>query len=150
MGLLNKILKKDEKGSKETKTPEKVADVKVEEVEKKVPKAKVRAKSASSKTTKKNEDERAYKLVAYPLITEKATDLAQMNKYVFVVPPEVNRNEIAKTITNIYGVTPIKVNIIKKSGKKVRYGRRFGKTKDFKKAIVTLRSEDRIEVYEGV
>jgi ribosomal protein L23 len=40
--------------------------------------------------------------------------------------------------------------MIRRRGKKVRYGRKFGKTKDFKKAIVTLSPEDKIEVYEGV
>ena len=44
----------------------------------------------------------------------------------------------------------IKVNIVKLPGKKIRYGKVRGKTKDRKKAIVTLKQGDSIEVYEGV
>lgn len=154
MGLLNKILKTD--GTEEEKTDAKpVTEVKSEKKdkpavsgEKKTPAKKAVVKS--NKKATKRDDERAYKVISHPLITEKATDLAQINKYVFAVPTSANKNEISKTIENIYGVKPVRVNVILKRGKKVRYGRRFGKTKDFKKAIVTLSPEDRIEVYEGV
>ena len=154
MGLLNKILKTD--GAEEQKADvNAAAEVKSEKKdkpavssEKKAPERKAAVKT--NKKVDKRDDERAYKVISHPLITEKATDLAQINKYVFAVPTSANKNEISKTIANIYGVKPLRVNVILKRGKKVRYGRRFGKTKDFKKAIVTLSSEDRIEVYEGV
>ena len=154
MGLLNKILKTD-KAEVEKPQVDASSEVKVEKKEKTVASEakKAPAKKAVVKTDRKatkRDDERAYKVISHPLITEKATDLAQINKYVFAVPVNVNKNEISKTIANIYGVKPLKVNVILKRGKKVRYGRRFGRTKDFKKAIVTLSPEDRIEVYEGV
>lgn len=159
MGILNKILSKEEEAQAKKKATEKKAEVKSAPKKAATPKStdvkekkaapKAAPKKAADKASKKD-DERAYKVISFPLITEKATDLVQLNKYVFVVPKDVNKNEVAKAIRNIYGVKPVQVNIIKKSGKKVRYGRRFGKTKDFKKAIVTLRPEDKIEVYEGV
>jgi len=84
------------------------------------------------------------------MISEKATDLAQFNKYVFAVPFTVNKMEIKEKIVSIYGVKPIKINIVKKEGKSVRHGRHLGKKKNFKKAIITLAPSDKIEVYEGV
>lgn len=151
MGLLNKILKKDQEDA-ENPAAEKDVDVKIASDNKD---SKPQTTGASKKVSVKKDpkkviDENAYRIISFPMITEKATDLAGLNKYVFSVPVNVNKNEVAKAVKSIYGVEPVKVNMVKKSGKKVRYGRRFGKTKDFKKAIVTLRAEDRIEVYEGV
>ena len=98
----------------------------------------------------KKVDVNAYKIISHPHISEKATDLAGFNKYVFIVPKSANKSEIKKTIINIYGIKPLKINIIKKQGKKVRYGRTYGKQADFKKAVVTVSPGEKIEVYEGV
>ena len=85
-----------------------------------------------------------------PLITEKASSLGVLNKYVFAINPRMNKIEVIKAIRTIYGVDPVKVNILNFSGKKVKYGRISGQTKSWKKAVVTLREGDKIEVYEGV
>ena len=85
-----------------------------------------------------------------PLITEKASELGALNKYVFAINPKMNKIEVKKAIRKIYQVDPLKVNILNFSGKKVRAGRIQGSTKNWKKAVVTLRSGDKIEVYEGV
>ena len=74
---------------------------------------------------------------------------------VFVVKEKIywttaNKIEITKAIQSLYGVNPVKVNIIKVGGKAVNFGRVSGKRKNFKKAIVTLRKGERIEVFEGV
>jgi large subunit ribosomal protein L23 len=84
------------------------------------------------------------------LISEKATQLAALNKYVFVVPVSANKSEIVKTVKNVYGVSPKKVNSVRNEGKQVRYGRVKGKKSDFKKVIVTLAAGEKIEIYEGV
>ena len=62
----------------------------------------------------------------------------------------MNKIDVKKAIRTIYEVDPIKVNILNLSGRKVRYGKTRGKTKRWKKAIVTLKKGDSIEVYEGV
>ena len=49
----------------------------------------------------------------------------------------------------VYGIKPIKINILKITGKKVRFGRSFGKRKDWKKAVVTLPAGQTIQLYEG-
>ncbi len=93
---------------------------------------------------------RAYEILLKPVVTEKATNLASENKYVFEVSPRANKIEIKKAVKNVYGVEPLRVNIIKVSGKEIRSGRISGRTKDWKKAIVTLKPGEQIEIYEGV
>lgn len=98
----------------------------------------------------KNRYDGAYRIIVKPLITEKASILAAENKYVFAIAKDANKIETAKAIEAIYGVKPIKVNIIKRGGKFVRYGHVTGKRKDWKKAIITLPKGASIKVYEGV
>lgn len=92
----------------------------------------------------------AYRILAKPLVTEKASVLAAENKYFFGVYPGANKIEIAKAIKEVYGVKPISVNIVNMRGKNVRAGRTAGKRKNWKKAIVTLKKGETIKVYEGV
>ena len=93
---------------------------------------------------------KAYETLLRPLITEKASEISVLNKYVFAIDPRMNKIDVKKAIRTIYKVDPVKVNILNFSGKKVRYGKTRGKTKSWKKAVVTLRKGDSIEVYEGV
>jgi len=85
-----------------------------------------------------------------PLITEKSSFLSPYGQYVFEVSLKTNKVEIAKAIERVYGVKPVSVNIVRVRGKKVRYGKTLGETKKWKKAIITLKPGDKIEVYEGV
>lgn len=91
-----------------------------------------------------------YKNIIKPLVTEKSASLSSMNKYVFVVKASMNKIEIRKAIKDMYGMKPENVRVMNVSGKNVRYGKTKGKTKSWKKAIVSLRQGDKIEVYEGV
>ena len=93
---------------------------------------------------------RAHRVLIQPLVTEKASNLGGLNQYVFIVDIKANKIEVAKAIYDVYKVKPISVNIIKVKGKKVSRGRITGRRKDFKKAIVTLKSGETISVYEGV
>ncbi|MFA6106871.1 MAG: 50S ribosomal protein L23 [Patescibacteria group bacterium] len=92
----------------------------------------------------------AYKVLIKPLVTEKASVLSSLNKYNFSVSLGANRIEVAKAIFEVYGIKPVKVNIINNKGKKVRYGKIKGVRKDWKKAVVTLPAGKSINVYEGV
>lgn len=115
--------------------------------------AKAGAKKSEKKSTGKIKganSAKAYEVLLKPLITEKASELGALNKYVFAINPRMNKIEVKKAIRTLYKVDPIGVNIINLSGRKVRYGRISGKTKSWKKAIVTLKDGDSIEVYEGV
>jgi len=99
---------------------------------------------------KKGKRSQAYRHLIKPIVTEKVSFLGMNNQYVFSVAPKANKSEIKKAIELLYGVKPEKVNIVNMKGKNTRYGRTFGKRKDWKKAIITLKQGDRIEVYEGV
>lgn len=92
----------------------------------------------------------AYRFLVKPLVTEKATNLVALNKYVFVVSKDANKIEVAKAIEAIYGVKPLKVNISNVKGKKVARGKIRGQRKDWSKAIVTLAAGQTIKIYEGV
>lgn len=108
------------------------------------------AKAGDKNDEKKSVYGRAYKIIAKPLITEKVSGLAVLNKYVFAVAKNTNKIEVAKAIKEIYGLKPLGVNIVRLSGKKARYGRISGRRKDWKKAIVTLPKGEAIKIYEGV
>lgn len=95
--------------------------------------------SATPKTTKS-----AYRVLLKPIITEKATGLGALDKYVFEIAPLMNKIEVKKSVKELYNVTVLRVNIIKNMGKMVRYGKGHGRTKNWKKAIVTLKKGDKI------
>ncbi|MBI4812498.1 50S ribosomal protein L23 [Candidatus Falkowbacteria bacterium] len=92
----------------------------------------------------------AYRALIKPLITERASVLGALNKYVFEVAKGANKIEIAKAVNEVYGIQPVSVNIIRIKGKEVKHGRMSGRRKDWKKAIITLPAGESIKVYEGV
>ena len=79
-------------------------------------------------------------------MTEKATELAKKNQYVFKVWPRANKVEIKKAIEDIYGVDVVSVKIIKVPRKRRRLGRISGWRKGYKKAIVKIKEGQKIEV----
>ncbi len=85
-----------------------------------------------------------------PLITEKSTLLQEEGKYVFHVAPRSNKVQIREAVQKSFGVVVIDVNILKVRGKLKRYGPKLSRTPDIKKAIVTLRPGDRIQLIEGL
>ena len=90
-----------------------------------------------------------------PLITEKMTNLsAATGKYGFLVNPEANKIEIAKAIEKKFEVHVVNVRTINHPGKtKTQFrksGRFVGKTAKYKKAIVTLKEGEKIELFEQV
>jgi len=107
-------------------------------------------KLSKLKKVNKHDTKEAYRVLIRPLITEKASFLKVENKYLFEVNKKTNKSEIKKAVYHVYGVWPTKVNIINLQGRDVRYGRTHGLTKAVKKAMVTLKQGDSIEIYEGV
>lgn len=99
---------------------------------------------------KKKELGNAYNILIKPLITEKASNLQHENKYVFEVRESSNKIEITDAIEEVYGIKPLSVNTVRVNGKKVRSGKRVGRRKDWKKAVVTLPAGKTINLYEGV
>jgi large subunit ribosomal protein L23 len=85
-----------------------------------------------------------------PMITEKSTILQETGKYVFQVARVASKVEVKRAVQSNFGVKVLDVNITKSRGKSKRFGPRIKKRPDIKKAVVTLRRGDRIQIIEGV
>lgn len=85
-------------------------------------------------------------LIKKPLVTEKSTDLAKFGKYVFMVSRGAKKPEVKKAIREIYKVDPISVNIVNHHPKHKRLGQLKGRQVGYKKAIVTLKEGQKIEL----
>jgi large subunit ribosomal protein L23 len=92
-----------------------------------------------------------YGLIKSPLITEKGTLVSEKtNQVVFKVSPGATKGAIRDAVEELFKVTVVKVRTINLMGKKRRARRSAGKRPDWKKAYVTLKEGDRIEIFEGV
>ncbi|PIP21703.1 MAG: 50S ribosomal protein L23 [Candidatus Nealsonbacteria bacterium CG23_combo_of_CG06-09_8_20_14_all_40_13] len=87
-------------------------------------------------------------IILKPVITEKSLDMTGSAKYIFLIDKNTNRSETSKAIKDLYNVDAIKVNIINVIGKTKKVRGHFGKEKNFKKAIVTLKKGQKIEGFE--
>jgi large subunit ribosomal protein L23 len=85
-------------------------------------------------------------IIKRPIITEKSMEGAAFNKYSFRVDIRSNKIEIRKAIEKIFNVKVTKVNTLTMRGKERRRGKFVGKTPDWKKAVVTLKEGDKIEI----
>ena len=86
-----------------------------------------------------------YDIISYPLITEKSTGQAEKGKSAFRVHPKATKGDIKLAVEKAFNVNVVKINTLNVSGriKRVRY--QPGYTADWKKAIVTLKSGQKIE-----
>jgi large subunit ribosomal protein L23 len=89
-------------------------------------------------------------VIVRPLVSEKSASLSGDNTYVFVVDKKANRIQVRTAIKQMYGIMPVRVNIVNVPGKWVRFGRSQGKRADWKKALVTLPEGKTINIHEGV
>lgn len=89
-----------------------------------------------------------------PLITEKVSKLNEQSMFGFIVDKDANKIQIKKEVEKVYGVTVLSVNTMITAGKqKIRHtksGVMSGKSKSFKKAIVTLKEGEIIDFYNGI
>lgn len=86
-------------------------------------------------------------IILSPVLTEKITAMGEAgNKYAFRVSRDSNKKEIGRSVEKLFKVNVKKVNTITVRGKKKRVRFRIGKTPDWKKAIVTLREGQTIEL----
>ena len=92
-----------------------------------------------------------YEVLKRPILTEKSSYQADvLRQYVFEVDVRANKHQVRKAVEEIFGVHVQAVNIMNVRGKKRRWGRYEGKTRDWKKAIVTLAPGESISFFEGV
>lgn len=79
-----------------------------------------------------------YSVLRKPIITKKSSILLKTNKLTFEVSRDTNKQKIKEAFKALFNITKIKVRIIIVRGKKKRMGKKIGKTKNKKKAIITL------------
>ena len=91
-----------------------------------------------------------YDKIISPIVTEKSTNISEQNKIVFKVPVKANKKNLKKNIEKIFKVNVIKINIINKQNrKKLTRGRKV-KVSGFKKAIITLKKGQSIDLTTGI
>jgi len=91
-----------------------------------------------------------YDKILSPVLTEKSTYLSEQNKIIFKVPSKANKKNLKMNIEKIFKVNVIKINIINKKRKiKVTRGKKI-KVKGYKKAIITLKKGQNIDLTTGI
>ena len=91
-----------------------------------------------------------YDKILSPIVTEKSTSLSEQNKIVFKVPNKSNKIILKKSLEKIFKVNVIKINIINKQPrKKIVRGKKV-KVKGYKKAIITLKKGQSIDLTTGI
>ena len=86
-------------------------------------------------------------IIKKPWITEKSTMLTASNQYVFMVKSGATKPQVKKAIHAVYKVDAVTVNILNRAGKTKRSGRGIrGKTEAYRKAIVTLKEGQKIDL----
>jgi large subunit ribosomal protein L23 len=89
----------------------------------------------------------ARQIIIRPVITERSFDMQEYNRFTFEVAKTASKIEIAKAVEEIFDVKVLKVNTVNVKSKKKRVRTFEGKTRTWKKAIVTLAEGDTIELF---
>lgn len=89
----------------------------------------------------------ASETILAPLVTEKTASLGSKNVLVFRIASGATRVAVKQAIAEMYGITPVKVNVITVRPRAVTFGRTRGTTKGYKKAMVTLPPGKTIDVF---
>ena len=91
-----------------------------------------------------------YDIIRIPRTTEKGTRLKeQSNVLTFEVRTDANKVQVRKAVEGIFKVKVLDVTTVNVAGKKKRMGMRVGRRSDWKKAYVTLKPGDKIDIFEG-
>jgi large subunit ribosomal protein L23 len=88
-------------------------------------------------------------IILRPVISEKSYDMIEHNRYTFEVAKTASKPQIADAVREIFGVTVTSVNTMNVKGKPRRVRVAKGKTRDWKKAIVSLKEGDTIEFFQA-
>ena len=91
-----------------------------------------------------------YDNIVSPIITEKSTILSENNQVVFEVPLSASKTEIKEAVEALFKVSVTAVNTLRLKGKTKRFRGVPGRRKDIKKAIVTLKDGDVIDIATGL
>jgi large subunit ribosomal protein L23 len=137
MGIFDRVRKKSAASSKEAKVPQPVRKSK-------------KSSSAEEAVVAKPTSTRKMDLLIMPRMSEKAAGLTSRGVYVFNVPLQANKIEVRKAVEERYQTKVASVRTVRGIGKRVTRGRIHGQRSAWKKAIVTLQSDQKLDLYEGV
>jgi len=135
-----KEVKKEVKKLPKVKIAKKAKVKKVKAEEKKIPEAPAAPRQKGKPTGL------AYRVLKGPHITEKATDLAAKNQYIFKVQPTANKTEVKRIVQEVYGIDVLDVKMINVPQKKRKFGKSSGFRQGYRKAIVRIKEGQKIEV----
>jgi large subunit ribosomal protein L23 len=91
-----------------------------------------------------------YDIIRVPRITEKGTRLKEKNNVLtFEVKVDANKIQVKKAVESVFKVKVMDVTTVKNMGKNKRVGQRPGRRSDWKKAYVTLKPGEKIDIFEG-
>ncbi|MCK5080764.1 MAG: 50S ribosomal protein L23 [Candidatus Moranbacteria bacterium] len=131
--------KEEEKKSLVKKTADKTVEKKAKKV------AKKKVKKISEDLIKKAD--LVNSVIIAPIVSEDAMNKTTFGKYVFKVNPRSNKNQIAEAVEVLYGVEVTKVNVMKYKQKNHRFRTTKGQKSGYKKAVVTLKSGQEIQLF---
>ena len=90
------------------------------------------------------------RILIRPVITERSTALQAQDKYVFQVALDATKIMIKLAVEKLFAVHVVSVNTVRTRGKTKRFGPRLVRAPEKKKAIITLKSGERITIFEGI
>ena len=91
-----------------------------------------------------------YDKIISPIVTEKSTNISEQNKIIFKVPQKANKKNLKSSVEKIFKVNVVKINIINKRNRiKLTRGKKI-KIKGYKKAIITLKKGQNIDLTTGI
>ena len=88
-------------------------------------------------------------VIIRPIVSEKSYALLTANKYTFRVHPDAHKTQIRQAVEEIFSVRVRDVRTMSVKSKPKRRGVTFGRTREWKKAVVQLHPDDHIELFEG-
>ena len=91
-----------------------------------------------------------YDKILSPIITEKSTNISEQNKIIFKVPSKANKKNLKTSIEKIFKVNVTKINIINKRNRIKKTRGKKVKIKGYKKAIITLKKGQNIDLATGI
>ena len=91
-----------------------------------------------------------YDKILSPVVTEKSTNMSELNKIVFKVPDGANKKNLKKNIEKIFKVNVTKINIVNKQNRNKLVRGKKVKVSGFKKAIITLKKGQSIDLTTGI
>ncbi len=91
-----------------------------------------------------------FEVIKWPIITEKSTRCQEAaNQYFFAVEPKATKTDIERAVEKLFNVHVVAVRTMQVAGKEKRVGKHVGRTSSWKKAMVKLKTGERIEFLEG-